>query len=480
MTVPRYLNGIGWSGLNAGASVLLPLGIFVFFARLLPPALIGVVALGVACTEILKTVGLQGLNETLLQQKDDLERCHQTAAAVLLAAGTGLLVAYVGLIHGLSLLMPEVAPHVLALDMLGLRIVADLATVQPQAALAQRLSYRRLGMRALVGNATAGALGIGVALGDKALAGMIAYQVGQSAMVFLTTSLGTGSFARPRWHKDCFQRMAREASLSSCVRLVAASMNNLDQVVIALLVGSTQLAYYNLGKRIESTFITVSGSFGSILFQPLFAQSTDRQHQLLSRAVTVLTVICGLPAAVFVANGRIAITTVFGQQWAPATMAAVLLTLSGMSRAITTVPGSLLSVSGRNRDLLVVAAGSAAAGILLVASLANFGIESCAGALALKNVLTLGWMARTTRDKVAEPGRTYVLYALVPFLLMLASALVGRWIAGQFVLGNGAVGRFATMGISGLPTAIVTVIYFSALLVRPLPRSLRRRRAANT
>src|ERR1700712_3972623 len=137
MSSSRYISGVAWSALNAAASVLLPLGIFIFFARALSPTLIGVVALGVACTEILKTMGMPGFYESLLQQKDDLERCHETAAFTMILAGTGLIVVYLALIQVLAWHMPDVAEHRLGLDLIGLRIVIDLAAGQPQAAPAQ-------------------------------------------------------------------------------------------------------------------------------------------------------------------------------------------------------------------------------------------------------------------------------------------------------------------------------------------------------
>src|SRR3954452_16562620 len=67
----RYLHGAAWSALNAVAGALLPLGIFVVFARWLPAAEIGAVTLGVAASEVIKAFGLPGFYEALLQQRDD-------------------------------------------------------------------------------------------------------------------------------------------------------------------------------------------------------------------------------------------------------------------------------------------------------------------------------------------------------------------------------------------------------------------------
>jgi O-antigen/teichoic acid export membrane protein len=280
-------------------------------------------------------------------------------------------------------------------------------------------------------------------------------------MVFLTATIGTGAFVWPRWDRACFDRMAREASLATCVRFVSATINNLDQVVIGPLVGSTPFAYFNLGKRIEGTFITAAGSFGSILFQPLFARRQAGQPpQSLDRAIAVLTVVCGLPAAVFVVNASVTITHVFGEKWAPATLVVVLLTASGLIRSISTVPGSLLSVSGRNRDLLIVATGSAIAGIGLVAALARFGIAWCAGALAVKSLVTGAWLAGITRDHAPAPCRTYTLYSILPFGLMAGTALAGRCISEHFISGNDVVATVVTLVVSGISAAVACLGYF--------------------
>ena len=79
MVSPSYLSGIAWSGVNACSAVLMPMGIFVFFARTASPEMIGAVALAASSIEILKTMAMPGLYEAVLQQVDDQTRCNETA-----------------------------------------------------------------------------------------------------------------------------------------------------------------------------------------------------------------------------------------------------------------------------------------------------------------------------------------------------------------------------------------------------------------
>src|SRR5215471_14345450 len=94
MASPSYLSGFLWSGANACVAVLMPVGIFVFFARTASPDMIGAVALAASCIEIMKAVAMPGLYEAVLQQPDDMLRCHETASFVLLVSASGLLLVY--------------------------------------------------------------------------------------------------------------------------------------------------------------------------------------------------------------------------------------------------------------------------------------------------------------------------------------------------------------------------------------------------
>src|ERR1700722_17965186 len=176
MRSPRFIVGVAWSIVNAGAGVLLPLVTFTVFAHLVAPVLIGFAALAVACTELLKTLGLQGLYEALLQQPADDRRCHETALFIFVTSGAALALIYLGVLAALSDVVTDIGAHYGVLSFVGLRILFDLATMQPQAALALRLSYRTLALRGLIANTIAGSVGIIIVLVGDGITGLVVYQ----------------------------------------------------------------------------------------------------------------------------------------------------------------------------------------------------------------------------------------------------------------------------------------------------------------
>jgi PST family polysaccharide transporter len=467
----RFAVGVLWSGLNAGAGVALPFLIFIFFARHLRPADVGVVVLATSIAEIIKAFGAPGLYEALLQQREDTRRHHETAAAALIFSGMLLFAVYVAVVIGLGWSMPVAADHPLALALIGLRITFDLATLQPQAALAQRLSYRRMAVRSVVGNVGAGLIGVGLALCGEPLPGLVAYLVAQSALVFLATVLGADSLARPHFSRAVAVDMAREATAASVVRLVAAVNNYLDQIVVSAGIGSVLLAYFNLGKRVETTFITAASSFSAILFQPLFSREPVTARAAgLRRGLAVLTMICGAPCAFFVTNAESIVRVVFGLPWLPAAPVAAVLALSGFVRALGSVHGALLSVSQRNRKLMTLTIVSAISGVVIVLSAGPFGIVAVAAGLALKNAATVAWMAHMTRGDAPRPLIAYASEVVLPFGAMFAAGVAVRDIALHTFAAGGLTSELSVLASSGCAVAACGLL----CLARHVPRLGRR------
>jgi PST family polysaccharide transporter len=462
MASPRFLAGVAWSVLNAGAGVLLPLGTFTVFAHLLPPIQIGFVAIAVALTEILKSIGLQGLYEALLQQPMDDQKAKETACFVTLVMGAVLGLLYLAVLAGLGHIIPGLPDYYVVLAFIGLRIPFDLATLQPQAELALRLSYRLLAMRSMIANAVAGGAGAAVALLGGGITGLVLYQVCQSLIIFLASVIRTDSMARPRFDAPSFRRMAPEASWATSVRFIAATINNLDQIIVSALTGGIAVAYFNLGKRIESTFITMINSLVGILFQPMFARRhVEAADEVMRRSAAISTMVCGIPAVIFFVGSEPIVRFVFGEQWVPAAPVAAALALSGFARAVGFVPGALMSVSGRNRELLITAAASGVSGVVLVAATAPFGIVWSALALALKNAAIVVWMVCWLDGKIREPLKIYLWTLIAPFSLMLCGAEIGRWLTGTIPATASPLLQFTHLALSLLPGAVVSIAWFS-------------------
>lgn len=420
------LHGAAWSALHAGSAVFLPMMIFIVFARLLSPMQIGLVALATSCAEIIKTCGLSGLYETLMQHSDTPTDNHETATALLLALSLPLIAIYEGVLYFLSYHIDGLYQALPVVSWIGLRIFFDLVGLQPQAYLAQQLAFRRLALRGIIANSVAGGIGLFCAMLHHPLAGIVLFQVAQSALALMVTVMGTTALARPRLHQACWQKMRHETMYATGTRLISATNNYLDQVLIATLADSTKLAYFNVAKRLETAFITAGSSFSSILFQPLFAQLQVRDHQQNMRlALMTLTITCGFPTMFLIVHAQQVIPWIFGEQWRPAIPVVVLLSISGYARVLGSVHGARLSVSGRNRTIMLLAGSSTVLGLAIVALTMPYGLVACAACLTVKSIMFTAAFCRATLKDMPSPLWIYGLDIAFPLLMMLAGCAIG-------------------------------------------------------
>lgn len=468
------LSGAAWSALNAAVAVLFPLALFVLFARLVPPWQIGLVAVALASLEILKALCPQGLYETLVAAEPPRAR-ERAAAAVLLASAVAATVAFgagVGVAAALSETVAEVWPWLAAL---GLKILFDVATLQPQAALARRAAFRLLALRSAGANLLAGAVGAALAWKVHPLTGMAAYPVLQSALLFLFTVAGAGALAVPRFERGALSGLRREAGFASAVRIVAALNTYLDQILIAAFVPARAVAGFNLGKRIETALATTGSTFSNVLFQPMFAsRPASERPRLLRAGRALLTALCGAPVVVFVVLAEPLVGVVFGERWLWAAPAAALLAVSGLARLYGALYGALLSVSGRNDRLFRYASGSTALGALALVAAGPFGVTAAAGALAIKSLIVALWAARTTAEDAPRPALSLIADSLAPLAATGLVAFAAREAVALIAAVDG-------LGLLALQLAAVTAVALSGALIAargPLIEALRARRPA--
>ena len=74
---------------------------FVAFARVLPPLVIGQFALAVALSELLKCLGVPGLYEVILHRQDPTGRDQAAAQGVFLVMGLALVPVHLLLLYSL-------------------------------------------------------------------------------------------------------------------------------------------------------------------------------------------------------------------------------------------------------------------------------------------------------------------------------------------------------------------------------------------
>lgn len=462
--------GALWAGLGGGVSILLPLVMFVIFARVLPPVVIGQFALAVALSEMLKMLGAPGLYEAMLQRRDNTGRDQGAASGVFIVAGLLLVPAQIALIEAVLALTGSLPPdgQRWLLWLVALRIPLDLAVLQPQAELARRQAFARLAQRNMAASAGAAGLGLAAVLAGLPVLGLALYTLGSSVFATLATVWGTATWRWPRWAPAALRDMAPEAAPASAVRGASVALIQMDQLVLGALLGPVAFAHYNFGKRIEMAYVSLANSFSQTLFQPLFAarQAVAERGAALRQALGLVTATGGAGAAVFIATADLAVPLLLGSDWAPAVPVAAMLALAGHGRALASAFASLLSVSGGNGVLFRCFLASAAIGLAMVALAAPMGAMAVAGAVTLRVLGTAGYLAWQTRAMAGDAWGGALLQSAVGFGALLAVAVCARSLV---VLPGGTTAAMTALLAIAAAAAAVGALAL-VLLLRLAPR----------
>ncbi len=422
----KFLSGAVWSGVNAIASVLLPLFMFFYFARLTPPWQVGVIAYALAWVEVVKMFAPLGIYEALLAADDDGPLAGPAATLMAVCGGVGYLL-YAGLIAVSILWMPAIGNLYWLALALGSRMVFDLLSVQPQVTLARSLKFRGLASRSLFGNLAASLIGLGASAFVQPVVALTVYYVVQAMVGYVATVLSARSWARFTLNWTPLRSIARTAFLATQVRSLATIINYADQLIAGSFVSPAVIAWYNAGKRMEIAEFTAASSFSSVLFQPLFARAADQDiSERFQRSLMLITLFCGVPAVVLAVNAKLVIGTVLGPQWLGAAPLVAALAIAGLGRAVGGVHGAYMSVNGLNAVLRNRAIASALAGAVIVALTGVIGIVWVGVLLAVKNSAITAWSAWITRG-LAGP-MAYLKSVFSVLAAALAGALLGRWL----------------------------------------------------
>ncbi len=87
------------------------------------------------------------------------------------------------------------------------------------------------------------------------------------------------------------------------MRLVGASNNYADTLIVAAFVPPATVGSYNLGKRLETAVTSVASSLGTMLFQPSYAKGSEEERDRTTEtSVKITTLLFGIRLLPLVAS----------------------------------------------------------------------------------------------------------------------------------------------------------------------------------
>lgn len=318
-TSSRVTSNVIWRLLERFGAQGVTLLVSIVLARLLDPAVYGLVALVTVITTILQVFLDAGFSQALIQKKDADEVDFSSVFYFNIVFGSVLY----GLLFFSSPLiakfykMPELTP---VIRVLGLTlIIFSLKSVQ-QAYVSRNLLFKKFFFATLGGTIGAAVIGIVFAYlgyGVWALVAQHLFNMFMDTVILWFTVKWRPKAVFSFYRLKIMLRYGWKLFVSS---LIDAIYNELRQLIIGKMYSSSDLAFYNQGKKYTHAFVTsINSSLDSVLF-PVMSNAQDNVDsvkEMTRKAIKVSTFLM-MPIMMGIAVcGEPLVDLIFTSKWLP-------------------------------------------------------------------------------------------------------------------------------------------------------------------
>ena len=353
----RALNGAAWSTAGNWSSQLLSLVIFTILARLLSPEDFGLIALATIYVDFVQVFVDPGISKALIQ-REKLEDEHldtafwiNVAASIVLGALTFLVAPLLAQL----LLEPSLEGIIRALSVIF--PISALSAPQ-QALLSREFRFKSLGIRKVIATLFGGIVGIGGALSGFGVWSLVAQQI-VSALVGLMVIWWATDW-RPRFtvsqrhFKDIFSFGINILA----IRLLSFLNVRLDQLLIGYFLGTTNLGYYSLARRIFQVMFNLFANAPAQVALPTFSRLQTDKARLQTAHINAVqySSFVTLPEfTTIILCAPLLVNVAFGAKWAASIPILQLLSVAGLFYGINYLTTPALLAVNRPRIATLIA-----------------------------------------------------------------------------------------------------------------------------
>lgn len=431
-------------------------------ARLLEPALFGVIATAMLLVLALQRVLLESIGFAIIQKPELDNRFLDTAFIVSLIAGTLMAAALFFSADWLAAGFNE--PRLAApLKALSALVWFDALAMLPLGILRRNFKFKALAIRTFAANVLSGVVGIGMAYAGMGVWSLVAQQVVAS----LGSLAGLWLYAdwRPRWQWSApdYRELQRFGApmIGNAVFLVL--VNRLDILLLSAAAGATATGLYSLAKRIVRTItdLIVSGVVNVSLSSLSALQNDDEKRNRFLQEKIRLTALIAFPLfAGLAAFAPFLVPEMLGARWVPAVPLIQILCVFGMLQLPVLYGANALVAAGKSRVLFVFNA----AGTVLLFALMQYGLKwgavGVASAFLLQSLISYLALVLVLKMQLNVNGAVLIVSIIRPAL-----CAAGMYLIAYCCLAYMGLGYFVVFSVAFFLAALAYLI-FAALLMR--------------
>ena len=421
--------GTFWSLLDNFARQAITLLVFVVLARMLQPALFGLMATSILVVQGFKSIAFDSIGTAIVRKKepDDVDYNTGFWTCVVLSIPFFIVLfliapwveAWTGA-QGLSLVMRGVSLMILTSGLCRIH----------EARLTHNMDFRPLAIRSFLSVLAGGTVGIGMAYAGFGVESLIAQQLVTSLSEFAllwTIVKWKPGFAVSKTSLKELLHYSKYVALTAATNF---ANQNSDQFFVTYYLGAAASGYYATGKRITNTLNIVISTALLRVSLPAFSRLQDSEKELQSTYLHSTAVTAMVTAPLFVGLAvlsRDVVLLLLGEKWLPSVPVMQIITVIGFLTSIGYYNQSVMLVRNKPQWQAKLTLLYAVTNILAFFAFTRFGLVYTALAFATRALLLFPVSVWCALKLVSLRGRDYVA-TLLPALLssfVMALAVIG-------------------------------------------------------
>jgi len=387
----KVVSGAAWSGVSRAGQQLVQAVSLLVLARMLGPAVYGLMAMANVVTNFLQQIGDMGTGSAAIQRESVNQEFLSSLFWFNLAVNTlvGLLVVVLAPLAGSFYREPRIVP---VLSTLAVTFPIMGVGVISQALLIRTMEYRKLAIVEVLSAAAGTTVGIVMALFGLGVWSLV------GASVASTTATTVLSLALARWKPSFTLDLVHLRSIYSYSAnlmgfvFVNYFSRNSGHILVGRYLGSEALGYYNMAYALLMFPIqNVTGILGRVLFSA-FARLQDDHKRLGDACLRALAVISAITFPMMIGAMVVAeplVRAVLGEKWLPALPLFLVLAPLGMLQSVGSPVGQIYLASGRTDVMLRMGIINSVVQIAGYAAGLPWGLQGVVTGYAISNLLLI-------------------------------------------------------------------------------------------
>lgn len=447
----KMITGVIWSYAERFLAQAITLAVSVVLARILDPAHYGIIAIVTVFITICDAFVVGGFGNALIQKKDATETDFNSICWV---SVTIALVLYALLFVCAPLIADFYSEQLLVpvIRVMGIKFIFSAYNSVQQAYIQRKLQFKKFFFATLTGTLLSAVVGIGMALAGFGVWALVAQYLTNTIIdtIFLFFSISWKPKLEISW-KSVKELWAFGSKMLAST-MVYTIKDNIRSLIVGKKFSSSDLAYYNQGKKYPQLLVTdIVDSIGKVIFPVLSEKQESRDDvvRVMRQSIQVSSFVL-LPAILgLMATGDTFISLLLTDKWMPAVPYLRILCLVYLPRPMATIfQKGLLAIGNSNANLVHEAITSAVTiGMLIVASLVFNSVELIAWSYVIVAILGLLIFMYFVAHEFSY-NFTNMISDYAPSLLLSVAMSVCVYFVGRIAIGSAV--KLAIQVVAGL------------------------------